>query len=717
MKTNKFIAIFTLFLVLFANFSLTAYSSDNGSNEPEPNPVPVLKLASDAMVSIAPNTEEIVEITIKNVSSFYAYNILVQAKATGENIPYTIEFIDKTNIKYNLQNGTAMKVKMRINVDKNAATGTYPIELSYAFTAKDKSGFTGSDTMLLRIDNDQKSPVVVLSNFKSSVSQIKSGETMTVSADLENIGELDARDLKISVDGLTAEGIGLADGSGNVYFKDYNSGFKNEIKFNFNANVNIKSGSYPVIFKLSYKDVNDKEYTKDYNYYINVSDTKTSDTNKADVSIISTSAPTGVYGVNQQFQVKLVLKNNGISTAKNIKISAQTGEDKAVVPHSSSVIQLHSLKQGETKELTFIFAPTSSSRSQNYSIGFDVEYETGVEKEDKTPEKLSFVQYVGVNVTNPEGDKKDEKDDEKDKKTTVPKIIVSKYQSDPLIVEAGKKFNLSMTFKNTHAVKTVSNIKLFLTVEDETEEKGNVFSPDNSSNTFYIASIPPNREVSHVFNMFTVPDAKPRTYTIKVNFQYEDAEANPYETTELVGVNVKQIAKLDTSEIMVSPSASVGEPVPVNFQLYNTGKVTLSNLMIKIISDNDQIDTSASTMFIGNMESGGSEYYEGSFTALNAGQFNGKILISYDDTNGDHIEKEQEFKVDVMEMPPMDENMEMLGPDGMPISPEGEQNSKFSFLKNKFVWIGASTALAVIVVVSLFIFKKIKKRREFDLNE
>lgn len=688
---------------------INVFAEDIIPQEPEKDPIPVLKLASNPMISVPANSEQDFEFVIKNISSFYAYNILIQAKTSGENLPYTFEFLDNTNIKFNLQGGGTMKVKFRIKTDKSAVTGSYPIEFAYAFTAKDKDSFTGSDSFNLRIDNSSMSPTVVLTDFKSSMSNAIAGSTTVVTAKLKNIGDLDARDVKIDItDGLAADGLGLDGGSSNVYYQNYDSGYENTIKFNITTNKKMATGSYPVTFKLYYKDKVDKEYEKDYNFYVNVTaKDEDDDTEKADLTILNIVQPTGTYDVAKEFRVTFDLKNTSNKAAKNIKITADTGEEGAIVPHSTNTVQLKELAPNESKNLIFVFAPTAASKSRNYSIGFTVEYETGSKADDGTYDKHSFSQYVGVNVRNIKADEEEEKENEKDEdeKTSVPKIIVSKYASNPLIVEAGKKFDLDMTFKNTHSEKEVKNIKMYLTVEDTTEEKGNVFSPDNASNTYYIDKIAPKAETSHTFHMFTVPDAKARTYTIKVNFEYEDAEANAYEGTELVGVNVKQASKLEMSEVSIPTEVYVNEPVSLYFDIFNTGKVKLSNIKVKVEGD---FDTTASSMFIGSIEESNTEYYEGSFTPTTVGEFPGRIVITYEDTNGDQLELVREFNVNVLEaMPAFDEMPEDM------MMPEQEQTSFVK--KHKKYLIGGG--IAVVIAVAAVIIIRRRKLKGSDQYE
>ncbi len=696
-----------LFIIIFSLNAVNFVHAEGDDIPPiEPDPIPALKIQSNTMISASPGDEFTEELMIKNISSFYAYNILVQAEAGGSSIPYEMEFINRSNVKSSVQNTGIMKTYIKFKIDQNAATGTYPITLHYSFTNKDKQSFTGSDQIFLKINNTQNFPVVVLNDFKMSKEKITAGENVTLQMKLENTGKLGARDVQVALTSLSTEGITLYKDSNMAYFPVFNTDSQNTLTFEFTSNPNMETGSYPAVFKVSYKDVEGNDYSKEYTCYINViAKDEDDDEKKSNLNIISMQSPTGVYEVGQIFEIKMQIKNSGENDASNVTIKAKTPEGDTIVPRSTDTLSIPLIKAGESVPLSFSFSPTSASRTKNYSIGFDVEYETGAKLEDKTKEKYNFSQYAGVNVTNPEGDKEDNKEDEKeDEKKSTPKIIVSKYVCSPVIVEAGKKFDLNLTFKNTHSQKTANNIKLYLTAEDETEEKGNVFSPDNSSNTFYIDKIPPKGEVNHVFKMFAVPDAKPRTYTLKINFEYEDDELNTFETTELVGINVKQSAGFDTSEIVFPEYAVLGEPVSLNFEIYNTGKVTLSNFMIKAEGD---FDTSGASIYIGNFDSGSSEYYEGMLTPTQTGECKGRLIISYDDTDGEHREDIREFTVNVDDAEPV------MNPEDM----EFEETEDTGMSKTKIILIIVPIA-AVIAAVTVFIILRIrKKKRMLDNNE
>ncbi|NLK36687.1 MAG: hypothetical protein GX299_01195, partial [Epulopiscium sp.] len=442
-------------------------------------------------------------------------------------------------------------------------------------------------------------------------------------------------------EGLEATGIGISNGLGSKRITKIGPASSQTFAFQLVANSEMKGGTYPVTLKLKYKDDSGKQYEDSQIYYVNVGGASGA---KPSVQIVNMKEPQGVYGVNQNFNVSFDLKNTGESEAKNIKVTATAVGEGEVVPKSSSIQNLTILKAGQSSHFTFTFAGTSAGKTQNYPIEFTVEYESS------GGSTTTFKQYAGVNISNP--------DNEKDEKTSKPKIIVSDYKCDPLIVMAGKEFDLNLTLMNSHKEKAVKNIKMFLTLSEETssdtQKTGNIFTPVNSSNTFYFDDIPAKGKVQKNLRLFVVPDAQPKTYTLTVNFEYEDMKGNEFTATELLGINVKQVSELEIDEFELPSDVEQGMPVNVSFNYYNKGKVTLNNVMIRIEGD---VESSTKSTYVGNMESGNGEYFEGEFYANTIGEVPVSVVITYDDPSGETQEVRRDFTINVTE-PVMPDDVE-----------------------------------------------------------
>ena len=341
--------------------------------------------------------------------------------------------------------------------------------------------------------------------------------------------------------------------------------------------------------------------------------------------------------------------------------------------------------------MEYVLYANDETKTQNYNIMITLEYEDA----EKEGSKHSVNQYAGVYVNG--GNSK-----------ITPKIIISNYNFEPKLVRAGEEFSMDLTFMNTSNAKEVKNIKIYLTGIDSDKEGNVVFTPVGSSNTFFIDTIKPKGTAARGITMYTIPDAQPKYYNITANIEYQDDDGTEYKAEELIGIPVIQQSKLDASEIGLPPEAFVGQPTPISLQYYNKGKTKLSNLMIKVEGD-FQIENGEA--FIGNFESGSSDYYEAMVTAMNPGTSTGKVVFSFEDPSGEEFTYEREFSINAVEMPPM----EMPGGE-MPMPPMSTKDKIMKYtIKNWFFWV-----CIAVVVAAVFTARKLirnKRRKDFDLDE
>ena len=484
--------------------------------------------------------------------------------------------------------------------------------------------------------------------MKLSPEDMSPGSSARLSGRLMNTGGQDMYQVELSLDNLTTEGISLTGGFNSKMVSKIPIGGSTAFQFPLVAAADMAAGNYPVAIKLKYRDQFGKNYEKTNQFYVNVGGVAG---RKAILEIRNMQEPGGTYGVNQNFTVSFDLKNTGAVAAKDIVVTAEGVDSAAVVPKSASMKNIQSLAPGSSASLSFTFAGTSQSATQNQAIQFTVEYTSG------GTAKTTFKQYAGVNINNPSK--------EGEENTSKPKIIVSNYSCDPLIVMAGQEFDLNLTLMNTHKQKAVKNIKMYLTLAEETssetQKSGNIFTPVNSSNTFYFDSIRPKGTVNKALRLYVVPEAQPKTYTLTVNFEYEDAKGTEYTATELLGINVKQVTELQIDDFTIPETVEQGMPVTVGFNYYNTGKVTLNNVMIKVEGD---VDCQNKNTYVGNMESGSSDYFETTFTPYETGEVPVSIVITYEDPSGETVEQRRDMIMQVTEpaMPDDTENPDASAP-------------------------------------------------------
>lgn len=637
-----------------------------------------------------------IPVTIKNEGDGYAKNISVRAGFSGNGEVY-IDGPGYDNIR-DLSPNRSKNVSFDVKIDKAAPNGTYTLTIQVDYENYNGSKVQSStETLNVRVSTKATSTALTITRVDIMPSNtINPGDNLVAGFEITNKGDAPARDVKVSLNGLSNEGFALSSGLNNKTVQSIEPGKKTYLYFELKSSKKLSAGSQELEMVLNYKDSKGEPVEEINKFYIEV---RSNADQSSSLIMEKLTYPTGTLGQNKEVDVNFVLRNQGQMDAKNVMVTAESQDQGGLVAKTVSIIKVPAIAPGESKELNFKFLTSKGGDTKNYPITISVEYMDEVGDYD-------FTQYIGVFVVAPP-----EPGTGKDPIKSTPRLIIDRYDFIPQLVPAGENFSMNLSFFNTNGSKTVKNIKIFLTSDETTDPNsnsggGSVFTPVDSSNTFYIDSIPPKGRVEKTITMYTVPDAQAKTYTLTANFEYEDNTGEAYTATELIGIPVIQQSKLETGELGVYPEAYIGEPAPVSLEFYNTGKVTLYNMMVKIEGD---FQTENGSYYIGNFVSGSSEYFEGMVIPMEPGELTGDVVFTYEDSTGEEQELRKPFTLNVMEAPPMDDWNE---DDFPPMEEEGGMFSKL--IKSPWLWA------AIIILaggIGFGVYRKKKKEKEFDLDE
>ena len=596
------------------------------------------------------------------------------------------------------------EVEVRVRIPQSAEAGTYKISVT-GKTRIDGEIVKVSGEAYVRVNGGSKNKAQLKINRVDVLPEanVVPGSYVAFGYEIENISDVLAKNVELNISGLAAAGLSVRGGTTTQKVKAIEAGKKIYLYYEMNVAKTAKFGSYEIKTDLSYESEFNKEPIKEETTaFINIGGDASQD---SQLIIQDLKFPSATLGVNKTFDVSFKIRNQGQSVAKRIRASAKSDDPSGVVSRTVSDILVRDLAPGEEETVSYKFFTTKGGSTKNYPINIKIEYldDFTEGKEPKTVEQI-----VGVFLNNPENT-----GDGKDAKKSTPKLIIDRYEFEPKLPLAGNEFEMNLSFYNTNAKKAVKNIKIDLTSQDTSKSDSNtagssVFTPVDSSNTFYIGRIAPSGKVEKTIKMFVVPDATAKTYNITANFEYEDDENNEYKSSENIGVPVYQESKLDIDPINYQTNAMVGDSIPINANFYNTGKVTLYNFKVTLTADNATVNNG--TYYIGNFNSGGQDVYEGSIMPNEAGEIKGKLKFTYEDSTGEVKEKEEDINITVEEAPPVDPNM---GPDGMPL-PDGAMGDTPWYKKPLFY---IPVALVVLGAIGFVVFKKLKnKKKEKDLK-
>ncbi len=663
--------------------------------------IPTLQVDNTKMPVATAGKAFNLKLTINNTSAYGAKDVTITPVYSGEgNDPFQYTTIKQSAFIERINARKSEEVVFNYTIAPNTPAGIYELSLNYSYYNSFSSSeeYKYSETIRVKIENNNAAPSLSVRNITYPENGLQAGTTVPVKLSLMNSGSLAAKDVVVTISGLETGGFTIEGNGNRAAVPSIYRGLEQQVTFNIRVAGTMAAGSHPLTALIEYKDDAGNTYSQEAQFFLPVT---TGDPLTAGLEIQNVSVSNKTYGIDENIPVRFTLANKGGSKLYNVKVSLTS--DPVIIPKTTPMKVFNVMEAGRSEALEFVFSAKKEAETRNYPIGIEIEYKTSPDGEP-----INLLQYVGVYVEN-----KDSDGGEGSK--SVPKIIIDSYSTDPVIVRAGSNFNLKISFHNTNSEKRVSNIKVSFTAPSETES-GSVFTPVNSSNTFYIDSIAPKDSIEMERVYYTIPDAQPKTYTIVANFEYEyeGLDGAPVTAQEQIGIPVVQQTRLETSMITMPPTSYMGQPIPLSFEFYNMGKVTLSNLMITVEGD---FTSQTSNYFVGNFEPGYSDYFDTMLYPESTGQLTGAIVFSYDDAAGEPQEIRKEFSTTVEEMPVEAYNPEFPGdfpgdmpPDMMP----GEQPAGFMrMVKSPITWI----IIVVLGAATVIVIRKIKKRKELSQDE
>ena len=291
---------------------------------------------------------------------------------------------------------------------------------------------------------------------------------------------------------------------------------------------------------------------------------------------------------------------------------------------------------------------------------------------------------------------KDTKDEETIASPT-PIVILSKYNYGGSSVAAGSSTNLSFSFTNTSKTIKIENVMVTVT-------GGQDLMLNGSTNTFYFESVAASgsKTVTVPMKAAQLISASAQDVKIDVTYEYVDQNARKSGNATLsLSVPLYQPDRFEMSEPTSSYTGYVGEETSLTIDYVNKGKSAINNVEATISGD---IDTPTAYQRVGTIDGGKNGTIAFAVTPQLEGENQVKIVITYEDSNGNTKERVFEASVEAMAYEPVDPGIDDPGM----IDPE-EPESTFPW---KYVIIGAAVVLIILLIVLRARKKKAKQKAE-----
>ncbi len=643
-----------------------------------------------------PLKRESVTIQLKNLNNGNFANVAASLSSSDGNI-----LVETTET----QTSSSFRPQFTFSVSAPAttATGIYNLTLNISvFGANGSELSTGSFTIPVRVESDVVSSGLTVSSYDVSKDEVKSGDSFELALTLKNDCKIDLKDVKVKLEGLDSSKFVLdggfstktvninKDGQAKVTFPlvacDGIVNVRESIPVQVEYKINGASDSAQVFSTSVILQCKPKEKAPDEEEY-----------GKYDISMTDYSFSSNAIQKGTKFNLTLTLKNTSSTDITNARVSVQelTGSKFAI--DSGLTYRNFDIKAGESKSFSFPLIGCDGISSMREVI----------------PVELSFGNVTSTVYTTascvPSADK------DPDNTVFAPPIIIQNYDFGGEYVIGGTAFPLKLTVQNADDSTVIENLKVTISGGAGNGDSGVAFSPANSSNSFFIESLPGKATTDIEIDLLPRADSKPDSYPVNVTFEYEyianGKRAKGETVTETITIPLQQEDRFTLNPAQYSESVGLGEMVYISTSFVNKGKSAVYNVTADV--EGEGFDKSQGTYYVGNVNSGSEEYYDVQITPNVEGTVKGDIVVTYEDSNGTQKEQRLPFSFNVISY--NWGNSEIIDPGfgediGM-IEPGMEENGGFPM----WAWFaigGGAVVIAIIVIV--IVVKHRKKKRELE---
>ncbi|WP_276924583.1 hypothetical protein [Faecalibaculum rodentium] len=274
--------------------------------------------------------------------------------------------------------------------------------------------------------------------------------------------------------------------------------------------------------------------------------------------------------------------------------------------------------------------------------------------------------------------------------TATPHIIISKYTYGGESVQAGKKFDLSIEFRNTSKSLAVENILMSV----ETEEGLTI---TNSSNTFFFENLGAGAVRSQKIPMKALNMDKSSSPSCTVSFTYEyvDGDQRLEKTAqERIAIPVTEPDRFELEAPKDLTPAVAGQEYTLSVPFNNKGKGTVYNLEAYVEGD---MTTLSPKQNLGNIDSGRSGSIDLILTPQEAGDHTFKAVIAWENTAGEEVKKSFELTLPVQE--------------NIPAAPEGGEMMPMEEETPSIPWGWLAAGLIVLAAAAFWWLRSRKKKK------
>ncbi len=322
-----------------------------------------------------------------------------ESKDNALNLHITPDFEDSKVLVYERPLGYSTTVTLKglkegsttfkIKTSEDAKKGTYPLKLKFEYKNSLGEIFTREESAYFKIISEKSKPVLNVTNIKLSSNSLKYGDNFSATFDLINIGESEAKDIEVRLEGFDNDSIMPIDSNDYCYLEKLDGKKTMSLTYDFKISENIKTKDNTIAVNVKYIDFDDKEYTFTKNIYVTgialkeKEEDKKDDENKDETKYAKPKMIISSYNVSpseivagDEFTFSFNFKNTSKDKSiRNIKVTISSEEGAFIITKGSNTFYVESMGKRETVHKQIDLKAKQSLTSNSYEVHINFDYE------------------------------------------------------------------------------------------------------------------------------------------------------------------------------------------------------------------------------------------------------------------------------------------------------------------------------------------------------
>ncbi len=242
---------------------------EDSNAKPPGEYLPILQIENKNTLYTSAGSQLNTKIDIQNVSSYSGREIVITA-SFNQDAPLSFPGEQMFYFR-SMDSGETKTLNLSMLTNESAAKGTYILRIDYQFTNNMGESWEAFENLYIQVDDTKAPPSLVLLPHLDEDAYIIPGEDFELLISTRNEGQLSARDITISLEGLSSNGISMVSGSRHQYIDELEAATEKQISYMITAAPAMADDSYPIILKADYSDQTGAIYSTEQELKLRVS--------------------------------------------------------------------------------------------------------------------------------------------------------------------------------------------------------------------------------------------------------------------------------------------------------------------------------------------------------------------------------------------------------------------------------------------------------------